>query len=242
MHDIVHDFAQFLAGDECFTTTENSKDVPKGAHHLAMPEGMPHSLSPQSVNDFERLRTFLCTKVIPPNLFIRLRRVRSLVLQDCKLNEIPPEVGNLIHLRHLNISDNPIKELPKTVCDLYHLIALDVTSCNYLCRLPEGISNLVNLRHLLNAKCSRVDFIFPRDFERLTDLQTLQVFTKVDARSNRLEYLNKLNQLGGRLRINIYCEKVDEAEANKAGLINKTMIAELQLFCFNAREDVVEAL
>ncbi|KAK4405611.1 hypothetical protein Sango_0567600 [Sesamum angolense] len=83
-------------------------------------------------------------------------------------------------------------------------------------RASQGIHKLVNLRHLLNSGGFIVDFRFPRGFENLTNLRTLDEF-RVYVNGNKLECLKDLNNLGDTLRI-VIGKDMDEHEAQKADL------------------------
>ncbi|KAG8369959.1 hypothetical protein BUALT_Bualt14G0067400 [Buddleja alternifolia] len=218
MHDIVHDFAQFLTKNECLIVGVHGGQRIVSRHdarHLNL-------IQSQEKTDFcffPQLRSFFCKNIkVPPYLFNHLKRVRLLSLG--KLEDIPKEIGNLIHIRYLDVSYNSsLKELPETVCNLYNLQTLGINGCWSLCGLPEGIHKLKNLRHLLNDVTGR-DFKYPQGFEKLTNLLTLDQFC-----SNKWGYLKDLNQLQGVLRLRI----MEEVEVQKADLKNKIFLQYLEL-------------
>ncbi|CDP19229.1 unnamed protein product [Coffea canephora] len=111
MHDIVHDFAQFLTKNECHaldgTGRNSSSERPR--HLTILEEGTEEEI---------------------------LKCVRTLTLSRCELAEIPAEIGRLIHLRHLDLSHNPFKELPEAMCDLYYLEILCIGLCEKLSMEP----------------------------------------------------------------------------------------------------------
>ncbi|CDP21257.1 unnamed protein product, partial [Coffea canephora] len=194
MHDIVHDFAQFLTKNECHaldgTGRNSSSERPR---HLTILE-----VGTEDV-DFGRLRSFLTFSeigrvVVPQNLFSRLKCVRTLTLSDCGLDEIPAEIGRLIHLRLLDLKRNPFVALPEAICDLYYLETLDISFCDKLSSLPEKIEGLVHLRHLFNYEYTDDLRQIPQGLGKLTSLCTLSGFI---ARSNSddLAILKDLNQL-----------------------------------------------
>jgi hypothetical protein len=115
MHDIVHDFAQFLANNECLTmdvnnlgetTTETSIER---VRHLSM---MLYNVTsfPVSIHKAKGLRSLLIHTRDPslgaalPGVLKQLTCIRSLNLSRSSIKEIPNEVGKLIHLRHLNLA------------------------------------------------------------------------------------------------------------------------------------------
>ncbi|XP_027062722.1 putative disease resistance protein RGA4 [Coffea arabica] len=222
MHDIVHDFAQFLTKNECHaldgTGRNSSSERPR--HLTILEEGTEEEMFSSRVVDFGRLRSFLTFhrfgRVVPQNLFCHLKCVRTLTLCHCGLAEIPAKIGGLIHLRHLDLSDNPFVALPEAICDLYYLETLDITFCDKLSSLPERIEGLVYLRHLFNEMTDELRQI-PQGLGKLTSLCTLSRFI---ARSNSddLAILKDLNQLE---RLHIVTEReVDFGSAEFGKKIN----------------------
>ncbi|XP_027062697.1 disease resistance protein RGA2-like [Coffea arabica] len=180
------------------------------------------------VVDFGRLRSFLTffkigRVVVPQNLFCHLKCVRTLTLRSCGLDEIPAEIGRLLHLRHLNLSGNPFITLPEAICDLYYLETLNIIFCDKLSCLPERIEGLVHLRHLFNENTDDLRQI-PQGLGKLTSLCTLGGFI---ARSNSddLAILKDLNQLE-RLVIEIE----GEVDFGSAKLGKKINMREMFLF------------
>ncbi|XP_022854885.1 putative disease resistance protein RGA3 isoform X2 [Olea europaea var. sylvestris] len=226
MHDIMHDFINYLSKDD---------------YCLIMYGGVEITNC-----DIRKVRTFCARNVtqqsLPSNLFSRLKCVRVLIASNCGLQELPQEIGKLIHLRYLDLSFNPIIELPETLCDLYNLQTLDLRGCRFLSALPQGIYKLINLRHLLFT--SQGIRSIPQGLERLTGLWTLTRFV-AGRGASKLGYLEKLNQLRGSLSLILgdLNGLEDSVDAEKAELKNKIHIQDLE-FNFNGevRVDVMEAL
>ncbi|KAK4405605.1 putative disease resistance protein RGA1 [Sesamum angolense] len=248
MHDIVHDFAQFLTKNECLVLENvegGTQVVPsENTRHmnLLLPKGNA-DFGPFSIWQAEQLRSCFCSRnEIPLDLFSRLKRVRLLSLHACRLKEIPKEIGNLIHIRYLDVSSNTqIKELPETIYDLHYLQTLNVQLCTSLGGLPaQGIHKLINLRHLLNSEASFRSFRLPQGFEKQTDLRTLSEFN-ASASGNNMGLLKGFNQLGGSLFIRL-CSDFDELEAKEADLASKKSIQTLRLEVGAARTETIEAL
>ncbi|CDP19548.1 unnamed protein product [Coffea canephora] len=235
MHDIVHDFAQFLTKNECHVlhgidyeqgTGRNLST--KRARHLTW-LGTERAFS-SLVVDFGRLRSFFAFshgRVAPQgsarHLFCSLNCVRTLTLSCCGLHEVPAEIGSLNHLRHLDLSWNLFETLPEAICDLYYLETFEISNCGDLSCLPQRIEGLVHLRHLFNLINYEVHQI-PQGLGKLTSLCTL---TQFNARSNSddLAILKYLNQLE-RLRIDIY----GEVDFGRAELGKKIYLHEMYLW------------
>ncbi|XP_027171513.1 putative disease resistance protein RGA1 [Coffea eugenioides] len=208
MHDIVHDFAQFLTKNECHVLdgidceqgTRRNSSIERNRHLTWLDTG--EALS-SLVLDFGRLRSFFTFshgRVVPLDLFCSLNCVRTLTLRNCQLREVPIEIGSLIHLRHLDLSHNPFEAMPETTCDLYYLETFDISHCGKLLCLPQRIEGLVHLRHLFNHGASGL-LQMPQGLGKLTSLCSLTNFI-AKSKSDDLASLKYLNQLE-RLDINI---------------------------------------
>ncbi|KAF2301112.1 hypothetical protein GH714_020170 [Hevea brasiliensis] len=103
MHDIVHDFAQFLTQNECFSMEVNGFLVPsmyfsgKEPRH-SMVVLAENAVLPGSLGSLKKLRTLLIEshgqseiRAAPPDLLNQLTCLRSLDLSNCGIGEIPPK-------------------------------------------------------------------------------------------------------------------------------------------------------
>ena len=245
MHDIMHDFAQYMTKNECLIVDVNTlgeatmETSIERVRHLSMMLSEESSF-PKSIHKAKGLRSLLIDISDPslgaalPDLFKQLTCIRSLDLARSSIKEIPKEVGRLIHLRHLNLAYCRLLEsLPETICDLCNLQSLDVIWCRSLKELPKAIGKLIKLRHL-RIYGSGVDFI-PKGLERITCLRTLDVFTvcgggENESKAANLRELKSLNHIGGKLSIrNLGGGKEDVSDAAEAQLKNKKRLLILEL-------------
>ncbi|BBN70384.1 NB-ARC domain-containing disease resistance protein [Prunus dulcis] len=176
MHDVVHDFLQFLTKNECLVLEAeggNNKrimefDGYKKVPHLTLmfaPEG---PLIPSSLCNCKNLRTLATfdSKITSfgGELISQVKCLRTLNLSRNFLKEVPNEVGELAHLRYLDLSDNhDLMKLPDTVCSLINLQTLRLIRCWALERLPKGMRKLINLQHLHVMGC--VDLKLPKGLQ-----------------------------------------------------------------------------
>ncbi|KAJ6358300.1 hypothetical protein OIU76_000076, partial [Salix suchowensis] len=244
MHDIVHDFAQYMTEKECLIVDDNNLgEATMGTsiervRHLSMMLSRETSF-PSSIHRAKGLRSLLINNsgdpwlgAALPGLFKQLTCIRSLNLSRSSIEEIPKEVGKLIHLRHLNLEHcRELVSLPETMCDLCNLQSLDVCWCRSLKELPLATVKLINLRHLC-IYASGVAFM-PKGIERLTCLRTLDWFTvcgggENESKAANLRALKNLNHIGGSLAIrNLQGGGIEDAA--EAQLKNKKRLLCLKL-------------
>ncbi|XP_040369372.1 putative disease resistance protein RGA3 [Rosa chinensis] len=249
MHDIVHDFLQYLTKDECFSM------VVKGANermelpgdevrHLSLmfaPKG-PFPVSFLNCKSLRTLTTFESELTSYTNeLISQSKSLRTLNLSKNSILEVPKEIGGLIHLRYLDLSHNrELKELPDSLCDLYNLQTLRLVKCCELVKFPdeEAMRKLTKLKHLYVEGSPHVK---SKGIRSLTGLQKLDVFhlngyKGADKEGTlKLQDLKNLNQLEGSLSI-AHLESVEDAsEGVKACLSEKHLLHHLKLdfACFD---------
>ncbi|KAK1282822.1 putative disease resistance protein RGA3 [Acorus calamus] len=238
MHDLIRDLATSMADGEYFTGgLQGLIDVSIKPRHASIVDDEVTTI-PNAITVHESLRTILLVtpqwKNIQEDLFEKLRRLRVLNLSDTKIENLPRNIGNLIHLRNLNVSRTRIKELPESVALLVNLQFMLIQDCEHLHHLPNGIVQLRKLRSLdlLGTPLSKM----PLGIGRLEDLRGLQGFvvTTNEDNSSNMEELKSLSKLTW-LTVH-HLERVQrENEANKAALGSKHLI-DLRLYC----DDVVD--
>ncbi|XP_007214309.2 putative disease resistance protein RGA3, partial [Prunus persica] len=235
MHDIVHDFVQFFTKNECLIidhgeeTTSEPKVFGDKVRHLTLryvPEGpLPLFISSYDCKNLRTLATFNSRiTTIDPNLILQLKCLRTLNLSFNPIEELPKEIGELIHLRHIDLSSNPIlKKLPDTICGLYNLSTLRLMYCSGLTKLPENMGNLINLKHLYVKYCGLLES-FPKVIGRLTSLQTLDACSWGGDKDEAFQIgdLRNLN-LEGSLEIQLGGDATDKSEVEKAQLWDKKL-------------------
>ncbi|XP_021813012.1 putative disease resistance protein RGA3 [Prunus avium] len=232
MHDIVHDFVQFLTKNECLIidhgeeTTNKSKVLDDKVRHLTLryvPEG-PLVISSYNCKKLRTLATFDSgITTIDPNLILQLKCLRTLNLSDNSIKELPEEIGELIHLRYIDLSYNDdLEKLPDTICGLYNLSTLCLRFCSKLKKLPENMGNLISLKHLYVTGCRVLEL--PKGIRRLTSLQTLDVCRCGGDNDEAFQIgdMRKLN-LEGSLRIQLVGDATDKSEVEKAQLSDKKL-------------------
>ncbi|XP_039850551.1 putative disease resistance protein RGA1 [Panicum virgatum] len=231
MHDLIHDLAQTVSHSGCARVEGNmSKSIPSSVRHISVSSNFLSHLKKQC--DLRRLRTLIVYKdssmtssTIPVDFLSELKNVRTLDLTGCLISELPKAIGYLIHLRYIALPDT-IKVLPESVSMLLHLQTLDIPKKCQLDALPEGIHQLISLRHL-GVDLKYISMI--RGIGSLVKLQgSIEFHVKTES-GHTLEELKDMKDLHGLLHIknleNVQCED----EARNAQLSNKQYLKILKL-------------
>ncbi len=98
------------------------------------------------------------------------RRQMSLDLSSCGLDDLPPEIGSLITLKHLYLRNNRLTTLPNSIGDLTQLTHLDLEN-NRLTTVPFGVLHLTSLQ-TLDLRTNRLTDI-PAELGGMTALRKL---------------------------------------------------------------------
>ncbi|PRQ59296.1 putative P-loop containing nucleoside triphosphate hydrolase, leucine-rich repeat domain, L [Rosa chinensis] len=203
IHDIVHDFLQYLTKHECLILdfeldASERRDVSKdNIRHLTLVHATGNESLAHFLLNCKKLRTLMAIdsskNSIGPlfELIVQLKCLRTLSLcgrwRESSLREIPETIGGLIHLRYLDLSDNnELEELPSSLGSLYNLQTLRLVECWNLKEIPETIGGLIHIRYLDLSKNNKLEKL-PSALGSLYNLQTLRLvcclrLKKVDVR------------------------------------------------------------
>ncbi|GLT37489.1 hypothetical protein SLA2020_118030 [Shorea laevis] len=230
MHDLIHDLATSNSKSETLILKAGSESNIAHVRHLNLVDA--EEIMPANLEEVAgKLRSlFLKGDILckMPDSFKRLRILHffeEAFFQRVDIEQLPTWIGKMKHLRYLDISKLNIKKLPQFIMELYNLQTLRFMYCSRIVKQPEGVENLVSLRHIYfnNESC------MPLRIGRLKDLQTLQLFVVSLQKGSRIEELGCLSQLRGELRI-CHLEHVENySEAKTAKLSEKIELYELSL-------------
>nr|GEZ75076.1 CC-NBS-LRR resistance protein [Tanacetum cinerariifolium]GFA20548.1 CC-NBS-LRR resistance protein [Tanacetum cinerariifolium] len=180
------------------------------------------------------LHTLFLRGVVTKISFQDFKCLRILKLSPTAQTVIHDSIGDLVHLRYLDLSNTDIQFLPKSITKLHQLQTLKLCYCHNFKKFPEGMRNLISLRHL--------DFedndISPKDLGQLTSLRTLSFFRVGRERGCQIGELGSLKHLGGNLGISNLEEVSNKEEAIKADLVGKKNLYKIE-FNWNTSEDGV---
>ncbi|XP_047339464.1 putative disease resistance protein RGA4 [Impatiens glandulifera] len=184
IHDLMHDLAQSVMKEECYTMKANSSSdgLEREIHrHVTVDKfNEPnfcslkeirgsHSIMVVNCGDYDGIVAREILNVLKELLPLRVLEVRWYVqYQDLSY------VSRLKHLRYLDISKSKITTLHDSICELFNLQTLKLNSCSMLESLPRNMRNLVNLRHLYLEDCDGLKYM-PRGMGQLKHLKTLSL-------------------------------------------------------------------
>ncbi|KAL9390282.1 hypothetical protein Peur_018887 [Populus x canadensis] len=118
---------------------------------------------------------------------------------DGRIERLPDELGDLIHLRYLGLYGSNLDELPGTLGNLKRLQTLDIRRCGKLRKLPIQILHIQQLRHLLMSdSINHYAIRVPKGIGTLVNLHTLSGIYGGDDIAMELIALTQLRELGVR--------------------------------------------
>ncbi|GLU09305.1 hypothetical protein SLE2022_261710 [Rubroshorea leprosula] len=224
MHDLIHDLATYNSKSETLILKAGSESNIAHFRHLNLVDA--EEIVPTNLAEVAgKLHSLFLKGDILCKMPDSFKRLRILSCGEAYVEQLPTWIGKMKHLRYLDISRTKIKELPQFIMELYSLQTLRFMDCFRIVKQPEGVENLISLRHIYFNE----DSCMPLRIGRLKDLQTLQLFVVGLQEGSRIEELGCLSQLGGKLRIRQLEHVENYSEAEKAKLSEKIELYELTL-------------
>ncbi|XP_017180012.3 putative disease resistance protein RGA3 [Malus domestica] len=247
MHDIVYYFLQFLTRNECLiiegegATKEIAVlgDKARNLTLVSVPEGRLSLAIPSSTCNNLRRVTTSNSKIttISPYFIQQLKCLRTLNLSGRRTSlncfkELPEEIGQLIHLKHIDLSyNNWLQKLPDSICELFSLCTLCLLWCISLVKLPDNMGRLISLKHLYIEGCSSLKYL-PKGIGRLTSLQTLDTFVQCCGdKEEALQFEDLRTNLQGSLVLRLSGDVKDATEVEKAKLWDQKQLFHLGIDC-----------
>ncbi|BAT88555.1 hypothetical protein VIGAN_05208600 [Vigna angularis var. angularis] len=124
-------------------------------------------------------------------LLAKYMRLKVLDFANAPLEDIPENLGSLIHLKYLSFRGTSITSLPKSISELQNLETLDVRADGEI-KVPEEITKLKKLRYLLGKPISSIEV--KDSLGSMTSLEKMHVL-KIDPDGDVIRELGKLTQL-----------------------------------------------
>ncbi|KAJ8511557.1 hypothetical protein OPV22_001991 [Ensete ventricosum] len=181
MHDVVHDLARFVAGDECSVVdVRGSTAISPGSRYASLLfDGRTPSVA-ETLSHLRKLRALYV--IVTEGIFEKFgARVvdhknfyqRSAEEQDEDERVLLAIFSTMKPLRALHLDSFPMKALPAAVQNLDHLRYLDLSGTD-LRTLPQVIGRLHNLQILKLQRCTGVEAL-PESIGELVNLVTLDL-------------------------------------------------------------------
>nr|XP_023925072.1 putative disease resistance protein RGA4 [Quercus suber]XP_023925073.1 putative disease resistance protein RGA4 [Quercus suber]XP_023925074.1 putative disease resistance protein RGA4 [Quercus suber]XP_023925076.1 putative disease resistance protein RGA4 [Quercus suber]XP_023925077.1 putative disease resistance protein RGA4 [Quercus suber]XP_023925078.1 putative disease resistance protein RGA4 [Quercus suber]XP_023925079.1 putative disease resistance protein RGA4 [Quercus suber]XP_02392508 len=225
MHDLIHDLAEAIAGEECRLISFDGKNINEKNRHVSCPFSIDSSFTEtlRLLVKAIKVRTFLLTyddhkssaleESMLDTIILSFKSLRALDLHALKITSIPNSIEKLKHLKYLDVSFNKdIETLPDSITTLLNLQVLKLYDCEGLKELPKKFRELVSLKHLYNDGCDSLSHM-PCGLGQMTSLQTLQLFiVSTSSHTGGLGELKELNNLQGTLEIS-HLEQLEEANS-----------------------------
>ncbi|KAL6868309.1 hypothetical protein ACP4OV_015154 [Aristida adscensionis] len=203
MHDLVHELATSVIGDELIeidaTKTSNtneqkfgryallrnydgqeklSKILPKKVRALHFSDSSKlgfHDGSFSSAKYLRILELSECSNILLPASIGRLLQLRCLIAPRMQNERLPECITELSKLQYLNLhGSSKLCALPESIGKLRSLTYLDLSECSELLKLPESFGDLKSLMHLDLSLCSMIREL-PDSLGNLTNLQHLEL-------------------------------------------------------------------
>ncbi|RZC93486.1 hypothetical protein C5167_007299 [Papaver somniferum] len=245
MHDLVHDFAQFLTRDHCYDSYNNEDTFCSKQHgnpiHLSLiydERDASQGSFLASIRKVDNVRTVQCRRhmdhsfsvdSLSSDLIRNLRNLRVLKLKGMGITHISNQIDKLIHLRYLDLSRNKnLTELPDSLCGLINLQTLKLKRCKSLIKLPKGVWRMIKLRNL-DIRLAGLVYL-PGGIRNWKYLQTLSTFIVTAAAEGcKLGELKHHKLLKDYLEIKGLGRLKSAEQASEAKLQTKSQLIELRL-------------
>jgi len=120
--------------------------------------------------------------------------LRTLILKECRLHNLPELIGSFTNLKVLDLEGNNLKNIPKSIYSLKSLKTLNLSK-NHLQKLPYSIGTLSSLQHLDLGNNNLVNL--PKSIGFLSYLKSINVernnLEKIPSSIGALKSLQSLN-------------------------------------------------
>jgi Leucine-rich repeat (LRR) protein len=231
IHDTVYDVALSVSATECIRIEgDQSKNVPRSIRHLSV--STDRLLQLQNQCELKRLRTLVVLKnnshllkKIEEVLIKESNSLRVLDISDSDVTVLPENVGRMMHLRYLALCKT-INLVPQSIVDLLHLQTLYIPRECKIEKLPNGINKLINMRQLVvDSKCiAEISYI-----GGMVNLNCSVEFHVKNDDGHKLEELQNIDKINGKLTIKNLENVMDGKESGKANLKKKDCVKVLNL-------------
>ncbi|KAM7472554.1 hypothetical protein LguiA_010737 [Lonicera macranthoides] len=247
MHDLIHDLAQFVAGEFFYRLDDERQphDISEKVRHFSYPRrfGCVYQSDPydalKEMNDVKNLHSFLpfssqdyLQKSYLPGKILhemlpKITCLRVLSLSYYVISELPDSIASMIHLRYFDVSCTKIRFLPESITSLCNLQTLLLSNCSSLTKLPQHLRKLTLLRRLDLSGTNLMEM--PIGMDQLLSLQFLSTFVVGNSSGSGITALGKLDYLRKTLFISGLENVINDKDALEANLKGKKHLEDLVL-------------
>ncbi|CAL4950476.1 unnamed protein product [Urochloa decumbens] len=226
MHDLVHDLARSILGDEVLDASRKRNIGGSSCRYVSLADCSEPLISFVTYPDKIRALRYLGSAKIGRCAagLSAAKYLRVLDLGECSIKKLPSSIGQLKLLRYLNAPGMKGRMIPNCITKLSRLIYLNLRGSSGILALPESIGEMKDLKYLDLSGCAAIREL-PKSFEKLKKLVHLDISKCYHIRgvSNCLEKLIQLKYLNLS-----YCENIGEVPAS---LDRLTELQYLNLSC-----------
>ncbi|QCD90886.1 hypothetical protein DEO72_LG4g1847 [Vigna unguiculata] len=229
MHDLFHDLAQSIMGEECVVIVKGRLTPLSTRVHYS---SLFNSGVSVDVFDFRQRFMTVLKKVESMRTFLDIGGIGPVPTNHClqalqTSSSLLSPLKDLTHLRYLSLSCNSEASLNNSICHLPKLQILKLQHLRHLYGLPKDLTQLQDLRHIVIIECPSIVEMPPK-ISKLRHLRTLSIFVVGSKPGCGLAELHSL-KLGGTLRIRGLENVSNEWDAKEANLKSKKDLNRLHL-------------
>lgn len=202
VHDMVRDVILSKSEELSFCHVSSSCSTFQGiARHLSISNRGSNTPKSSTKAQTRSIMVFDEAKLQKATISVILAKFKLLTTLDfenCPIDHLPKELGNLLHLRYLNLRNTKVAKLPKSIRKLHNLESLDLRY-SFVEELPVKISNFPKLQHLLAEDKKTRALKIKGSIKHLKFLQTLSkinVDDNVSLINDGLQVSTELRTLG----------------------------------------------
>ncbi|KAL6640501.1 hypothetical protein ACP70R_021624 [Stipagrostis hirtigluma subsp. patula] len=196
MHDLVHDFAQKVLGDEISHAVPQEAASSTNSYRYFCLRNQSRNLMPK--NTFEKARAIYVQdsnitfgkslknarhlrsihvhygNTTTLNTILQIRNLRYLCMPELRCQTLPEAISDIWGLQALHIPSSGLLELPKSIGRLQRLRTLNLSFCTRLKGLPDSIGDCHMISTMDLCGCWELTTL-PNSMERNKNLRVLKL-------------------------------------------------------------------